>query len=99
MKLIRWKIATHGAINGCSRLILYLSSSPDNKSSTVFHKFVTACTKYGLPARVRSDPGREHFTRLLTANRLASAGKKKWAFSTTAMLFFLLSEAIKLVPS
>ena len=35
-KLIRWKFVIHGAIDGYSRLIVFLKCSTNNKSGTVF---------------------------------------------------------------
>lgn len=59
-KLIRWRIVTHGAIDGYSRLITYLRCSSNNKASTVYEHFLTAVQKYHLPSRVRSDQGLEN---------------------------------------
>ena len=53
---------THGAIDGYSRLILYLHCSTNNKASTVYELFLKAVQKYHLPSRVRSDQGLENVT-------------------------------------
>ena len=58
-KLIRWRMVTHGAIDGYSRLV-YLQCSNNNKASTVYELFLTAVQKHGLPSRVWSDQGLEN---------------------------------------
>ena len=35
-KLIRWRLVTHGAIDGYSRLIIYLKCAGNIKASTVY---------------------------------------------------------------
>ena len=59
-KLIRWKMVTHAAIDGYSRLIVFLKCSDNNKSSTVYQNFLEAVSTYGLPSRIRTDQGREN---------------------------------------
>lgn len=59
-KLIRWRIVTHGAIDGYSRLVAYLDCSSNNRSTTVYELFLSAVHKYHLPSRVRSDEGLEN---------------------------------------
>ena len=58
-KLIRWKIVTHAAIDGYSRMIVFMKCS-NNKATTVYNHFLEAILSYGLPSRVRSDQGREN---------------------------------------
>ena len=55
-KLIKWRIVIHGAIDGYSRLPVYIVAS-DNKITTVLSGFQEAVRKYGLPSRVHSDKG------------------------------------------
>ncbi|XP_013889899.1 uncharacterized protein LOC106537082 [Austrofundulus limnaeus] len=59
-KLIRWRIVIHGAVDGFSRLILFLQASNNNRSSTVLSAFVRAIARYGPPSRVRTDRGGEN---------------------------------------
>ena len=60
-KLIRWRLVTHGGIDGYSRLIVYLHCSSNNKASTVYKYFLSAVEENGLPSRVRTDCGLENF--------------------------------------
>ena len=59
-KLIRWKIVTHGGIDGYSRLVVFLRCSTNNRSLTVYSLFLEGIQKYHLPSRVRTDQGREN---------------------------------------
>ena len=51
----------HGAIDGFSRLIVYLRCSDNNRASTVTQNFCNAVKKYGLPSRIRCDQGGENY--------------------------------------
>ena len=53
-------MVTHAAIDGYSRLIVFMKCSNNNKSSTVYSYFLEAVQCYGLPSRVRSDQGGEN---------------------------------------
>lgn len=55
-----YRFVIHGAIDGFSRLIVYLKVSTNNKAITVFTYFQEAVTRYNLPSRVRSDLGLEN---------------------------------------
>lgn len=59
-KLIRWRLVTHGGIDGYSRLIVYLKCCSNIRSSTVYESFLGAVGEYHLPSRVRSDQGGEN---------------------------------------
>ena len=59
-KLIRWRIITHGCIDGYSRLITFLKCGGNNTASTVYELFLLAIQQYHLPSRVRCDQGGEN---------------------------------------
>ena len=59
-KLIRWRMVIHGAIDGFSRKILYLTCANNNRASTVISFFSSAVGSHGLPDRIRSDKGGEN---------------------------------------
>ena len=48
---------THCAIDGYSRLIVFLMCSNNNRASTVYESFMQAVRHYGLPSRIRCDQG------------------------------------------
>ena len=52
-KLICWRFVVHGAIDGFSRMIIFLRCSTNNKASTVFSYFISGIQTFGLPSRVR----------------------------------------------
>ncbi len=56
----RWKIVIHGGIDGYSRVVVFLSSSNNNRADTVQGLFEKAVDCYGLPSRIRSDKGGEN---------------------------------------
>lgn len=58
--MIRWRIATHGGIDGYSRLIVFLKCASNIKSATIYESFLEAVRTYHLPSRVRSDQGSEN---------------------------------------
>ncbi|XP_069119686.1 uncharacterized protein [Argopecten irradians] len=58
--LIRWRMVTHGGIDGFSRLIVFLCCSGNNRADNVLNLFIEATDKYGLPSRVRGDHGSEN---------------------------------------
>ena len=58
--LVRWRMVIHGAIDGYSRMVVYLFCSTNNKSITVYNLFIKAIEEYGVPSRIRSDKGGEN---------------------------------------
>lgn len=59
-KLIRYKFVIHGAIDGYSRMIVFMKVSTDNRAQTVLNHFMEAVAVFGLPSRVRGDYGKEN---------------------------------------
>ena len=59
-KLVRWRFVTHCAIDGYSRLVLFLKCSNNNRASTVYDSFLQSVQQYGLPSKVRCDQGGEN---------------------------------------
>lgn len=53
-------MVTHGAIDGYSRLIVFLKCSNNNTADTVYTQFLHAVQAFGLPSRIRCDQGREN---------------------------------------
>jgi hypothetical protein len=58
--LVNWDFVIHGAIDGFSRLIVYLRCSTNNKSNPVKNLFLSATEKYHWPSKVRTDLGGEN---------------------------------------
>ena len=65
-------MVTHTAIDGYSRLIVFLKCFNNNKSSTVYQNFLEAVNTYGLPSRIRTDQGRENI--LIAQHMLENRG-------------------------
>ena len=59
-KLIRWRMVTHGSIDGYSRTVVFLKCSNNNRASTVLAAFTAAVEIHGLPERIRTDLGGEN---------------------------------------
>ncbi|KAK6475949.1 hypothetical protein HHUSO_G23946 [Huso huso] len=59
-KLIRWKLVVHGAMDGFSRMVMFLWCSNNNRADTVKHHFRQAVSEFGRPLHVRTDHGGEN---------------------------------------
>ena len=53
-------MVVHGAVDGYSRIPVYLRCSNNNRAETVLTLFKNAVQKFGLPSRVRCDRGGEN---------------------------------------
>jgi hypothetical protein len=53
-------LATHGGIDGYSRLIVYLKCTSNVRATTIYESFLAAIRRYHVPSRVRSDQGGEN---------------------------------------
>ena len=58
--LISWGFVIHGAIDGYSRLIVYMQCSTNNYKETVLGLFNNAVDSFGVPSRLRTDKGGEN---------------------------------------
>lgn len=58
--LVNWGFVIHGAIDGFSRLIVFLKCSTNNRCETVEECFLSAVEQYEWPSRVRTDHGGEN---------------------------------------
>ena len=56
----RWRLVVHGAVDGYSRIPVFLNCSNNNRANTVLQLFQGAVLKYGLPSRIRCDKGGEN---------------------------------------
>lgn len=59
-RLIRWRIVTHGCIDGFSRYVIHLYATDNNLSETVLYIFRNSTNNYGVPSRCRGDRGSEN---------------------------------------
>ncbi|XP_039865499.1 uncharacterized protein LOC120719994 [Simochromis diagramma] len=59
-KLIRWKFVVHGAIDGYSRMLMFLQCSSNNRAETVKALFTAAVGQFGRPLHIRTDHGGEN---------------------------------------
>ena len=56
----RWRFVVHGGIDGFSRLIVFLRSNGNDRSTTVLSLFHDAMQQYGQPDKIRIDRGGEY---------------------------------------
>ena len=60
IEVYRWRLVVHGAVDGYSRLPVYLNCANNNCADTVLRLFKDTITIYGLPSRIRIDKGGEN---------------------------------------
>ncbi|RXM95875.1 hypothetical protein EOD39_16371 [Acipenser ruthenus] len=58
--MVHCKFVVHGAIDGYSRVIVFLSCATNSRSHTVLERFHTAVEQYEWPFHVRTDKGGEN---------------------------------------
>jgi hypothetical protein len=80
VQFCRWGFATHGGVDGFSRLIVYLHCTTSNSAQEVLTAFASACLQYNLPSRVRSDHGSENLLVGLLMNVMR--GENRGSFIT-----------------
>lgn len=57
----RWRFVIHGAVDGFSRMVVFMGCSSNNYAQTVLSLFIKAVTQFGLPTRIRCDRGVENY--------------------------------------
>ena len=65
-------MVTHGAIDGYSRVVLYLKCTSNNRATTAYKLFLVAAQNFSLPLRVQSDQGLENV--LIARHMIESRG-------------------------
>lgn len=59
-KLIKYRFVVHGAMDGFSRLITFLTCSTNNRAATVLTSFTNCLNYYNCPLQIRCDKGGEN---------------------------------------
>ena len=59
-KLIHWRFVISGAVDGYSRMIIWLKCANNNKAETVYNHFIKSITEFQCPYQVRGDKGSEN---------------------------------------
>ncbi len=54
-KPIRWKSVVHGAMDGFSRMLMFLQCCHNNQAETVMDLYSTAISKHGRPFHIQTD--------------------------------------------
>ena len=77
-KLIVWRFAIHGCIDGASRAVIYVNVANNNRADTVLEYFKLGVESLNLPSRVRGDRGMENID--VANHMIASRGTDKGSF-------------------
>lgn len=75
-KLIMYKLVVHAAIDGFSRMIVFLHCSNNNRAATVENLFLVAVEHHGWPMHIRTDHGGENVRVWDQMNSVRGADKK-----------------------
>ena len=67
-------------IDSYTRMIVYLSCSTNNQTTTVYRLFIAAAERFALPSRVRSDFGGENI--LVARHMIKNRGINRGSFIT-----------------
>lgn len=59
-KLIRWKFVIHGAVDGYSRMVMFLHCSNNNRAETVKNLFIVAVQHFSRPLHIKTNHGVEN---------------------------------------
>lgn len=78
--LVSWGFVIHGAIDGYSRLIVYLQCATNNCKETVQELFQKSIVNFGIPSRLRTDKGGENA--LLWSSMEELRGRNRRSFIT-----------------
>lgn len=81
-KLIRWKLVVHCAMDGYSRMLMFLQCSNNSRAETAMDLFSTASSKHGRPLHIRTDHAGEN-TRIWEDMRVHRGGSS--VFTTSAL--------------
>ena len=85
--LIRYKIVTHGFIDGYAQFITGVHAHNNNQSQTVFTLFTDLIKEHGLPSRVRGDHGGENV--LVAEYMEAARGKEHGSYTYLGLVRLL----------
>ena len=77
-KLIHWRLITSGCVDGCSRKIIWLICSDNNRADTTYGYFLNAIQEFQCPFQVRGDKGVEN--KMIAKHMIAIRGENMKGF-------------------